>query len=266
MLRKIDSLAKHNNIHLKKALGQHFLTDKNVLHAINDVIQLETKDLALLEVGPGAGALTQYLQKRPNYKIVEYDERWVEHLCESYPHLCQNIYHQDFLKADLKQLFEEEFAVVGNFPYNISSQIVFKILDDYNRIPIVIGMFQKEVAERICASPGSKKIGILSYLSQLYYETHYLFDVPRDAFNPPPKVVSGVLMMKRKTSTYTVDTSFFKTVVKTAFNQRRKTLRNSLKGIVKDKAIFQLTIFDKRPEQLTLEAFVNLTNMIKYNS
>jgi 16S rRNA (adenine1518-N6/adenine1519-N6)-dimethyltransferase len=160
-------------------------------------------------------------------------------------------------------LKEKPFAVVGNFPYNISSQIVFKIIDYKDDVPVMLGMFQKEMARRICASPGSKEFGIISVLTQLYFETEYLFDVSMEAFNPPPRVVSGVMVMKRRKKDFSVDPIFFKKMVKLAFNQRRKTLRNSLKQYLSNPKIKQLEIFDLRPEQLSLDGFINLSNMLE---
>lgn len=256
-------MAKHQQIHLNKALGQHFLTDKQVLQDIFEAIVLHCDDLPLLEVGPGAGALSELLQHRESYKLVEYDKRWAEHLTQSFLTLKDKVINQDFLQMDLDDAFKEPFAVVGNFPYNISSQIVFKILDHIDRVPVMLGMFQKEMAQRICANEGSKTYGIISVLTQLYFETSYLFDVESEAFNPPPKVVSGVMMMKRRTVDFEVNPSFFKAVVKTAFNQRRKTLRNSLKQFLQDEDLRALPVFNLRPEQLSLHSFINLSNILE---
>jgi 16S rRNA (adenine1518-N6/adenine1519-N6)-dimethyltransferase len=256
-------LAKHQNIHLNKALGQHFLTDRVVLQEIFNAIETHCGDLPLLEVGPGAGALTELLKGKPNYKLVEYDKRWADHLTSSFVQLQNKVINEDFLQMNLDDAFMEPFAVVGNFPYNISSQIVFKIIDYKDRVPVMLGMFQREMAQRICANEGSKTYGIISVLTQLYFETTYLFDVNPDAFNPPPKVVSGVMVMKRRTIDFEVNPSFFKSVVKIAFNQRRKTLRNSLKQFLQNEELKALPIFDLRPEQLSLHAFINLTNILE---
>ena len=256
-------MAKHQHIHLNKALGQHFLTDRVVLQEIYDAIETHCGDLPLLEVGPGAGALSELLKHKEKYKLVEYDKRWAEHLTTTFPELKHNVINQDFLQMNLDEAFIEPFAVVGNFPYNISSQIVFKVLDFKDRVPVMLGMFQREMALRICASEGSKTYGIISVLTQLYFEPTYLFDVSPEAFNPPPKVVSGVMVMKRRTKDFEVNPSFFKSVVKIAFNQRRKTLRNSLKQFLQNEDVRALPIFDLRPEQLSLHAFINLSNILE---
>ena len=181
---------------------------------------------------------------------------------KEFPSLDGRVIEADFLKLDLEDIFDKPFAVVGNFPYNISSQIVFHILDYKDIIPVMLGMFQKEVAERISAKEGSKAYGIISVLTQLYYEAEYLFDVPREAFNPPPKVMSGVMVMKRRKEDFNIDESLFRQVVKLSFNQRRKTLRNSLKQLLRDEEVKSLDIFNLRPEQLSLDAFLNLVNII----
>lgn len=255
-------MARHQDIRLNKGLGQHFLQDKYVLSRIYDAIEEYAGDWPLLEVGPGAGALSAYLVERDAYKLVEFDSRWVNHLKQEYPSLKDKIIEADFLELDLEEVFDSSYAVVGNFPYNISSQIVFHILDNKNKVPVMLGMFQKEVAQRICASEGSKAYGILSVLTRLFYEPEYLFDVPREAFNPPPKVISGVMVMKRRATDYDIDFAFFKQVVKMAFNQRRKTLRNSLKQLLHKDEVKALAIFDLRPEQLSLDGFLNLVNII----
>ncbi len=256
-------MAKHNHIQLNKSLGQHFLTDEGVLQEIYDAILHHTEDLPLLEVGPGAGALSKYLKAKEAYKLVEYDKRWVEHLQEEFPELEGKVIQADFLQSKPSDFFDKPFAVVGNFPYNISSQIVFKIIDYKDDVPVMLGMFQKEMARRICASPGSKEFGIISVLTQLYFETEYLFDVSMEAFNPPPRVVSGVMVMKRRKKDFSVDPIFFKKMVKLAFNQRRKTLRNSLKQYLSNPKIKELEIFNLRPEQLSLDGFINLSNMLE---
>lgn len=256
-------MAKHSNIHLDKSLGQHFLTDQSVLLEIYAAINKYVNNSEnILEVGPGAGALTFYLQKRENYKLVEFDTRWVSYIEKKYPHLKNKIIAKDFLKIELDTIYNS-MAVVGNFPYNISSQILFKILDYKENVPIILGMFQKEVAERVCAKPSTKAYGILSILMQAYYETEYLFDVPKEAFNPPPKVVSGVILLKRKSNIKEdYNPILFKQLVKLSFQQRRKTLRNSLSSYIKNEEIKQLEIFDARPDALSLEAFINLTNIL----
>lgn len=233
-----------------------------ILRIYNSVEQ-HCSGLPLLEVGPGSGALSNFLKHKENYKLVEYDDRWAEFLPNEYPELKDKVINVDFLQYDLNLPFEENYAVVGNFPYNISSQIVFHILEYKDKIPASLGMFQKEVAKRIASKEGSKEYGILSVLTQLYYEVEYLFDVPREAFNPPPKVISGVMVMKRRTVDFEVNHAFFKSIVKIAFGQRRKTLRNSLQQFIKNDAVKALDIFNRRPEQLSLEAFINLSNMLE---
>jgi len=256
-------LAKHNNIRLKKSLGQHFLTDQEVLNKIFNAIETHCNDLALLEVGPGSGAMSKMLKNKPKYKLVEFDDRWAAFLPKEYPELKDKVIHVDFLQYDLNLPFDESYAVVGNFPYNISSQIIFHILEYKDKIPVALGMFQKEVARRIASKEGSKEYGIISILTQLFYEVEYLFDVPREAFNPPPKVVSGVMVMNRRSVDFEVNPKFLKSIVKIAFGQRRKTMRNSLKQFITNEKVKALPIFDKRPEQLSLEAFINLSNILE---
>lgn len=253
-------MARHQNIKLDKGLGQHFLKDQMVLNKIYDAVKTHTNGMPILEVGPGGGSLTKLLLNEKQFKVVEFDNRWANLLATTYPNL--EIINQDFLQLDLQSIFTNQYAVVGNFPYNISSQIVFHIIDNKDKVPVMVGMFQKEVAQRICSGSGTKDNGILSILTQLYYDTVYLFDVPKEAFNPPPKVLSGVMAMKRRTHDYDVDFTTLKSIVKMAFNQRRKTLRNSLKSLIKNDDIKNLSIFDKRPEQLDVRAFINLTEIL----
>jgi len=256
-------LAKHSNIKLNKGLGQHFLTDAEVLRWIVWSIDDNLKEkIPFVEVGPGAGALTHYLQNREGYKLIEFDTRWADHLKEKFPKLKEQIYNVDFLKMELDTIYSS-MAIVGNFPYNISSQILFKVLDYKENVPFVLGMFQKEVAKRICSTPGNKSYGILSVLIQAFYEAEYLFDVPREAFNPPPKVVSGVLVLKRKERlTLPCNEKFFKQIIKQSFGQRRKTLRNSLKSLIPNDKIKELEVFNLRPEALSVDAFINIANML----
>jgi len=243
---------------LKKSLGQHFLKDETICHKIVAALQ-EHPFEQLVEVGPGGGALTKYLLQLTNidFKAVELDAEKVTYLNHTYPAIQGKIIHQDFLQADVP--FEGEFTVVGNFPYNISSQILFKVLDWQTQVPVVIGMFQKEVAQRVASKPGSKVYGIISILVQAYYHVEYLFDVPPESFNPPPKVMSGVIRLTRKTEALNVKSrrAFFN-LVKTAFNQRRKTLRNAVRGLF-DAEILTDDIFNKRAEQLSIEDFAALT-------
>lgn len=258
-------MAKHGKIKLDKSLGQHFLNDQYVLQKITDTINSKINEADnMIEVGPGAGALTAFLYKRENYSLVEFDERWADFLKNKYPTLKDRIYNVDFLHLDLHTIYNSQIAIVGNFPYNISSQIMFKVLDYKKSVPVVVGMFQKEVATRICSGPNSKNYGILSVLLQVYYDAEYLFDVPKEAFNPPPKVTSGVMSLTRKPNlSINHNEKFFKQVVKLAFGQRRKTLRNSLKALIKHDGIKELEIFDKRPEALSVDAFINLTNILE---
>lgn len=257
----------------KKALGQHFLTDLSISRRIAD--SLEAADnTEVLEVGPGMGVLTQYLLQRPELAVraVEIDRESVDYLLLHYPQLNGSLLEADFLRLKLENFFKGQFCVVGNFPYNISSQIFFKILDYKDSVPQVVCMIQKEVAERIAEKPGSKTYGILSVLLQAWYDIEYLFTVGPGAFNPPPKVNSAVIRLKRNSRTeLPCDEALFKTVVKTAFNQRRKTMRNSLKTLIQAKAVKEAwneenlssfvsdPIFELRPEKLSVEDFIALT-------
>lgn len=248
----------------KKALGQHFLTDQGIAQAI--VAALQSRG-PVLEVGPGTGVLTQYLLREPQIrlKVVEIDSESVRHLLEHFPKLAPVLYEADFLKMDLSKLFPESFALIGNFPYNISSQIFFKVLEARTQIPEVVCMIQKEVAERLAAPPGSKTYGILSVLLQAWYDIEYLFTVGEGSFVPPPKVKSAVIRLTRNSrQTLDCDEDLFKRVVKATFNQRRKTIRNSLKPIIA--ALPEMPDFipylDARPEQLSVGEFVELTQAL----
>jgi 16S rRNA (adenine1518-N6/adenine1519-N6)-dimethyltransferase len=243
---------------LKKSLGQHFLTDKTVCERIQGVLQQNAIE-RLVEVGPGAGALTEYIYKIPtqSFKAIELDTEKVNYLHHSFPELQGKIINEDFL--DTKIPFEDSFTLVGNFPYNISTQIVFKVLEWKTQVPMMVGMFQKEVAERIAAKPHSKAYGILSVLAQAFYDVTYLFDVPPSAFNPPPKVDSGVIMFKRKeTFPEMASEKSFYHIVKMAFGQRRKMLRNPLKPYFTPEQLAD-PIFTKRAENLTYEDYAALT-------
>ncbi|MEN9512300.1 MAG: hypothetical protein RJB16_60 [Bacteroidota bacterium] len=243
---------------LKKSLGQHFLIDKTVCEKIRAVL-MEQPINQLVEVGPGAGALTEFIYKIPTnaYKAIELDTEKVNYLLHAYPDLAEKLINEDFLETAIP--FEGSFVLVGNFPYNISTQIVFKVLDWKEQVPMMVGMFQKEVAERIAAKPHSKAYGILSVLAQAFYEVTYLFDVPPSAFNPPPKVDSGVIMFKRKAifPAMASEKSFYH-IVKMAFGQRRKMLRNPLKPYFTS-AQLEDPIFTKRAENLTFEDYAALT-------
>jgi 16S rRNA (adenine1518-N6/adenine1519-N6)-dimethyltransferase len=253
-----------SDLHLKKSLGQHFLKDEEVLQKIADAIGDLGKFKTVVEIGPGMGALTNYLirSKPDNFYVVELDDRWAAHLLQTHPILRGKLIHQDFLQTDLSFL-QNPSHIVGNFPYNISSQIVFKIIDHRHVVEQMTGMFQKEVALRIAAKPGSKDYGVMSVLAQAFYDCQYLFDVLPESFNPPPKVMSGVIrLVRREVKTLNCDEDQFKKVVKTAFNQRRKTMRNSLKELVTDKSIMEKEVFNLRPEQLSVTAFEELTVLL----
>ncbi|PTN05971.1 16S rRNA (adenine(1518)-N(6)/adenine(1519)-N(6))-dimethyltransferase RsmA [Mangrovibacterium marinum] len=252
-------------VRAKKNLGQHFLKDQNIARKIVDSMQAESVS-EVLEIGPGMGVLTQYLLQKPNFKtsVVEIDHESVDYLKKHYPELSERIISKDFLKLKLEDYFPDKFAVIGNFPYNISSQIFFKILDYKNQVPEVVGMIQKEVAERLATGPGSKTYGILSVLLQAYYDIEYLFTVHENVFNPPPKVKSAVIRLSRNSrEKLDCDEKLFATLVKAAFNQRRKTMRNSLKQFIKDEPLKANEIFNLRPEQLSVSDFENLTRLIQ---
>ena len=251
-------------VRAKKHLGQHFLTDESVAQRIADTLTLNGYK-KVLEIGPGMGVLTKYLLEKPiETYVVEIDTESVDYLEKNYLKLHDHIIAKDFLKYNINEVFQQEpFAIIGNFPYNISTQIVFKTLEMRNQIPEFSGMFQKEVAERICEKKGSKVYGILSVLTQAFYDAEYLFTVPPNVFNPPPKVDSGVLRLRRKENySLPCDEKMFFRVVKTAFQQRRKTLRNSLKSFNFSDNLKLDTIFDLRPEQLTVEQFIDITQKI----
>lgn len=249
----------------KKHLGQHFLRDENIAQKIADTLSLESYK-NVLEIGPGMGVLTKYLLKKDiTTYVIEIDTESVEYLQANYLNLAPRILEKDFLKYNLNEVFKNEpLAIIGNFPYNISTQIVFKTLEMRHQIPEFSGMFQKEVAQRICSKEGSKVYGILSVLTQAFYDAEYLFTVPPSVFNPPPKVDSGVLRLTRKENyTLPCDEKLFFRVVKTAFQQRRKTLRNSLKTFNLSDNLKANVIFGKRPEQLKVHEFIELTQLIE---
>ena len=286
-------------VRAKKALGQHFLTDQKVARAIVDALEIspraalgrddkdvisseaaggvEKSPFPVLEVGPGMGVLTQYLLEREDIdlKLIEIDSESVEYLLTHFAGMQGRLMEGDFLTLKLEKLFPEQFAIIGNFPYNISSQIFFKVLDYKERIPQVVGMVQKEVAERIAEKPGSKTYGILSVLLQAWYDIEYLFTVGSGCFAPPPKVESAVIRLTRNSRTdLGCDEALFKTVVKTAFGQRRKMMRNPLKPLARAKAersgwseeqladFLAQDVFSLRPERLSVEDFVALTNLL----
>ena len=249
----------------KKHLGQDFLKDESIAKSIADTLILEG-DEDIIEIGPGMGVLTKYLLEKPvNTYVIEIDPESVTYLDENYPKLHGRIISKDFLKYNINEIFEgKQFAIIGNFPYNISTQIVFKALEYRNQIPEFAGMFQKEVAERICEKKGTKTYGILSVLVQAFYDAEYLFTVDEHVFIPPPKVKSGVLRLRRKKDfSLPCGEKLFFTVVKTAFQQRRKTLRNSLKTLNLSDSLREDEVFNLRPEQLNVEQFIALTQKIE---
>lgn len=252
-------------VYAKKYLGQHFLKDENIAKQIVEAIDEKLAD-AILEIGPGMGVLTKYLLELASHcHYVEKDEESVAYLQENYPEIKPFLILDDFLKMDLRPYVSKQLSVIGNFPYNISSQIFFKLLDFIDTIPQVVCMLQYEVAQRISSPKGSKQYGILSVLLQSYYEVELLFKVPPGVFLPPPKVDSAVIRLKRREDYDTVincDKKLFRTIVKTAFNQRRKMISNSLKPLLMGKKI-ENDIMNKRPEQLGVEDFVSLTRLIE---
>ncbi len=254
-----------NKVKPKKALGQHFLTDETIAARIAATLD-DYKGMPVLEVGPGMGVLTKYLlDYGHDVTVVEIDEESVDYLNQNFPSLHGRILGDDFLKMDLaKVMGDRQFCVIGNYPYNISSQIFFKVLDYKDLIPCCSGMLQKEVAERLAAAPGSKVYGILSVLLQAWYDIEYLFTVNENVFNPPPKVKSGVIRMKRNYVTQLgCDERLFRTIVKTTFGQRRKTLRNSIRGLLPPGCVLpDLPVWGQRPEQLSVQEFINLTNVV----
>ncbi len=251
---------------LKKSLGQHFLHDEAAQLKIAEAVGDLSVFASVVEIGPGKGALTQHLlrQHPKNLWLVELDNRWAAWLKQHYGAGFfdggKQILNEDFLKLDLRQ-FPAPMHVAGNFPYNISSQIVFKVIDERERVAMLTGMFQKEVALRIAAPPGNKDYGVLSVLAQAYYDCKYLFDVPAGCFTPPPKVMSGVIKMTRHHRPLGCDEKLFRQVVKQAFTQRRKTLRNSIKSFLQGKTVAS-ALLEKRPEQLSVEQFSELVRLI----
>ncbi|MCG8474772.1 MAG: 16S rRNA (adenine(1518)-N(6)/adenine(1519)-N(6))-dimethyltransferase RsmA [Cytophagales bacterium] len=253
-------------VRAKKHLGQHFLRDLSVAEDIVNAMSLHGGYEKVLEVGPGMGVLTDFLVKKEGFEtyLVDIDTESIAYLYAHYPELAvsERIIEGDFLRMDLEKRIGRPLGVIGNFPYNISSQIFFKILENRHIVPEVVGMVQKEVAERIAAKPGSKTYGILSVLVQAYYETEYLFTVPPHVFNPPPKVDSGVLRLRRNsTEQLDCDEKLFFRVVKQAFGMRRKTLRNALKSLLTDE-LRGLEVLNQRAEQLSVADFVSLTQKI----
>ena len=267
-------------VRAKKALGQHFLTDQSIARQIAQALQAPLPGQEVtpaLEIGPGMGVLTNYLLQRPeiDLKMVEIDRESVDYLLTHFPQVNGSLFEADFLKMPLERFFSGQFCIIGNFPYNISSQIFFRILDYREQVPQVVCMIQKEVAERIAEKPGTKTYGILSVFLQAWYDIEYLFTVGEGAFNPPPKVKSAVIRLRRNSRTSLgCDEALFKTVVKTSFNQRRKTMRNSLRPLIQAKiqregwdeaaaaAFSSDSVFDLRPERLGVEDFIALTQKL----
>ena len=245
----------------KKALGQHFLKDLQIARQIAEILDAY-KGMPVLEIGPGMGVLTQFLlDAGHDLTVVELDRESVAYLEKNFPRLEGRILAEDFLRLDLSKIFSSPFCVIGNYPYNISSQIFFRVLDYKDSVPCCSGMIQREVALRLASPPGKKDYGILSVLLQAWYNIEYLFTVSENVFDPPPKVKSAVIRMTRnERKSLGCDEALFKRVVKTSFNQRRKTLRNSMKPLLgKEFPHYSLPIFDKRPEQLSVEDFIELT-------
>ena len=266
----IRIFAAMKQVRPKKNLGQHFLTDLNIAKAIADTVDA-CPDLPVMEVGPGMGVMTQYLVEKPRpFKVVEIDRESVVYLQEHFPRLCNNIIGGDFLRMDLREVFDgQQFVLTGNYPYDISSQIFFKMLDNKDLIPCCTGMIQHEVAVRMASQPGNKQYGILSVLIQAWYHVEYLFTVEPGVFNPPPKVQSAVIRMTRNEVTdLGCDEQLFRRVVKTVFNQRRKMLRVSLRqlfsgGKTASVQFFEDPVMTRRPEQLSIPEFVALTNKVE---
>lgn len=251
-------------VRAKKNLGQHFLKDETIARTIVESLQA-TKLTQVLEIGPGMGVLTKYLLQNKAFEtsVVEIDRESVDYLKQHFPELKDRIISADFLRMNLHSYFQEPFAIIGNFPYNISSQIFFKVLEYRNQVPEVVGMLQKEVAERLAAPPGSKTYGILSVFLQAYYDIEYLFTVNEDVFSPAPKVKSGVIRLTRnKTEKLNCDEKMFTGIVKMAFNQRRKTMRNSLGSMIHNPELKANPIFDKRPEQMGVAEFEMIVRLI----
>lgn len=255
-------------VRAKKHLGQHFLTDKNIAARIVNSLRPEQRFTQVLEVGPGMGVLSDILFQHTEYEtyLIDIDTESYEYLLKQYPQAASRIINADFLEMDFSSIFKQPFAIIGNFPYNISSQILFKVLDNRQQVVEVVGMFQKEVAERCTAKPGSKEYGILSVFLQAWYTCEYLFTVKAGSFNPPPKVLSGVIRLTRNTvATLDCDEKLFWQVVKAGFNQRRKTLRNALSALINKEKMAEEPLLDLRAERLSVNDFVELTNKITAN-
>lgn len=259
-------MQKHKHqVTAKKHLGQHFLNDEQIAQQIVDALVVPNTTQTVLEIGPGMGVLTKYLLNHTSFTTyaIDIDSESVQWLKQHYPALEPHLIEGDFLRMDLSQQFKNGFALIGNFPYNISSQIVFKVLDNRALVPLMVGMFQKEVAERFCANPRGKEYGILSVLTQAYYHAEYLFTVDEHVFTPPPKVKSGVIRLIRKEAEPDIDQKQLFKVVKVAFNQRRKKLRNALQQFqVNDSILQEAGYIDKRAEELSVSDFIHLSKLI----
>ena len=264
----------HQPVRAKKRLGQHFLKDEDIASQIVSSLSNKKSYTKVLEIGPGMGVLTKYLLQEKEFEttVIDIDRESVSYLQERFPELGNRIISGDFLRLNLNDHFKGPLAIIGNFPYNISSQILFKVLENRDKVPVVVGMFQKEVAERIAAPPKNKTYGILSVFMQAFYDVEYLFTVHENVFNPPPKVKSAVLrFIRNSTSRLDCNEALFFRVVKTGFNQRRKTLRNALKSLLTEYKIFQEDgvdlikhdYFNKRAEELSVTQFIELTNLIE---
>ncbi|WP_017256841.1 16S rRNA (adenine(1518)-N(6)/adenine(1519)-N(6))-dimethyltransferase RsmA [Pedobacter arcticus] len=255
-----------SQVKAKKHLGQHFLTDKNIAEKIVNSLIHHNKYDKVLEVGPGMGVLSDFLLQKKEYEtyLIDIDTESFNFLHKKYPHLGDKLLNADFLHLNFKDVFPASFAIIGNFPYNISSQILFKILDNRNQVPEVVGMFQKEVAERCTAKPGSKEYGILSVFLQAYFKCEYLFTVKPGVFNPPPKVMSAVIRLSRnEVKELGCNEKLFWTVVKAGFNQRRKTLSNAVSGVIPKEKQNDDAVWTLRAERLSVQDFVDLTNLIE---
>lgn len=253
-------------VRAKKHLGQHFLCDENIAKKIVDSILECGKNTPVIEIGPGTGVLTKYLiaELKNNFFALDIDEESIAYLKAHYPNAANQMHYADFLEYDISKIIKDKYNVIGNFPYNISSQIMFKVLENRNKIDCVVGMFQKEVAQRIAEKPGNKTYGILSVLLQSFYDIEYLFTVHENVFSPPPKVKSAVIRLKRnKRNELPCNETLFIKIVKATFNQRRKTIRNSIRAVVNIPDEKLIPIFQKRPEQLSVEQFIELTLFVE---
>ncbi|MFO0358505.1 MAG: 16S rRNA (adenine(1518)-N(6)/adenine(1519)-N(6))-dimethyltransferase RsmA [Sphingobacteriaceae bacterium] len=254
-----------HSVRAKKHLGQHFLNDENIAKKIVDAVLEENSPNALIEIGPGTGVLTKHLIHLPNFWALDIDTESIEFLRNTYPEHLHKIVEGDFLEMDIIKLVgDKKINIIGNFPYNISSQIMFRVLENRDKVDVVVGMFQKEVAERIAEKPGTKAYGILSVILQAFYDISYLFTVHENVFTPPPKVKSAVIKLKRnEVKQLSCNETLFVKVVKTTFNQRRKTIRNSIKPMLTSVMDTKSYLFEKRPEQLSVAEFVELTKLVE---